>query len=223
MSGNNKYLTIIFGIIVVVAGFILFKFVIFNDFSEQDDYEKTGSNKNEEPALTLKSDKQAEAENAEKEKKAKKEDGKKKDEKDDKKDDKKDEKKSEDKESIKKLREEAKNNAVKTLEIKGKSKDEFEKKETQSLFESVATKEYVDSNQKNNNKGDRVIRYKNANLDISDKDLKKSEAKGTLKFDRLVNPKDKKSDIKPSTEVDAKMSITFKKVDGSFKVDSTQS
>lgn len=215
MSGNNKYLTIIFGIIVLIAGFLLFKFVIFNDFAEQDEYEKTGSNKNEEPALTLKSDKQAEAENAEKEDKAKKDDDEKKDEKDD--------KKSEDKESIKKLREDAKNNAVKTLEIKGKSKDEFEKKETQSLFESVATKEYVDSNQKNNNKGDRVIRYKNASLDISDKDLKKSEAKGTLKFDRLVNPKDKKSDIKPSTEVDAKMSITFKKVDGSFKVDSTQS
>lgn len=214
MSGNNKYLTILFGIIVVVAGFILFKFVIFNDFSEQDDYEKTGSNKNEEPALTLKSDKQAEAEIEEKG------DDKKNDKKDD---DKKDNKKSDDKESTKELREDAKNNAVKTLEIIGKSKDDFEKKETQSLFESVATKEYVDSNQKNNNKGDRKIKYKNVSLDISDKDLKKSEAEGTLKFDRLINPKDKKSDIKPSTEVDAKMSITFKKVDGSFKVDSTRS
>lgn len=217
MSGNNKFVSAIFIVVVIVAGFLLCKFVLFKDFSAQDSYKETGANKNEKPALTLKSDKQAQADIEKK-----KEDNK--DKKDEKKDDsKKDDKKDKDKKSVKQLRNDAKNNAVKTLEIKAKPKDEFKKKETQSLFGNVATKEYVKSNQNNNNKGDRTITYKNVSLDIKDKDLEKSSAKGTLKFDRLINPKSKKSDMKPSTEVDAKMSIKFKKEDDTFKVDSTQS
>lgn len=211
MNGNNKLATIVFACVTVVAIILLCKFVIFKDYTEQDDYVETGSSKNEEPALTLKSDKQAEA-NIEEEKEDKKND-----EKD------KNEKKSNDKPSEKQLRDDAKNHALKTLEIQSKPKDEFKKDETQSLFESVATKKYVESHQNNKNKDDKIIKYKNVSLDIDKKELKKDTAKGTLKFDKLTNPKSKDSDIKPSTDVDSKMSIIFKKEDNTYKVDSTRS
>lgn len=218
MNGNNKIISIIFAIVILVGGFFLFKFVILKDFTAQEDYVESGSSKNEKPALTLKSDKEAQADINQKQAddKGDKKEGNKKDE------DKSD-KKSEDNPSEDQLRKDAKDNALKTLEIKAKPKEEFKKKTTQSLFGEVATKEYVKSHQENNNKDDKTIKYKNVSLDISDKDLKKSNAKGTLKFDRLINPKSKKSDIKPSTEVDSKVSVKFKKVNNTFKVDSIQS
>ena len=61
MDGKNKLVTIIIGVIAVIVIFVLFKFVIFNDFTAQDDYKNTGSDKNQKPALTLKSDKESQA------------------------------------------------------------------------------------------------------------------------------------------------------------------
>lgn len=214
MNGNNKLVSLIFLIIILVGGFFLFKFVIFKDFTAQDEYIESGSSKNEKPALTLKADKEAQSDINQKQDEEK--DGSKKDES-------KSDKKSEEKPSEEELRKEAKSNALKTLEIQAKPKEEFKEKATQSLFSSVATKEYVESHQNNNNKNDKTTKYKNVSLDISDKELKKSNAKGTLKFDRLINPKSKKSDVKPSTEVDSKVSVKFKKVDNTYKVDNTQS
>lgn len=215
MNGNNKLFTIIFAVFTIVAIGLLCKFVLFKDFTAQEDYVETGSSQNEKPALTLKSDKQAQAEIEEKENDKKE---------DDKKDGKKkDDKKSEEKQSEKQLRDDAKNNALKTLEIQSKPKDEFDKKATQSLFKDVATEKYVEAHQDNKNKDDRTVKYKNVSLEISKKELEKDTAKGTLKFDRLTNPKSKDSDVKASTEVDSKVSIVFKKVDNTYKVDSTRS
>lgn len=222
MDGKNKLVTIIIGIIAVIVIFVLFKFVIFNDFSAQDDYKATGSDKNQKPALTLKADKESQAKMEEKKEEEKKDKEKEKDKKKDKDKDSKDKKEKEEKNNEKKLKEDAKNNALKALEIQSKPKDEFEKEATQSLFNKVATSEYVDKHQDNKNQDDKNIKYKNVSLDIDNKELKKDEAKGTLKFDKLTNPKSKKSDVKPSTEVNNKISVVFKKEDGTYKVNNTK-
>lgn len=224
-EGNSKLPQIILLIFIVIIGFLLFKFVIFNDFSQQDEVEKNTSKENSDPALTLKSDKQAEAElkqKEEEEKKAEEEKSKdKKDKSDDKKDkDKKD--KKDEKAKMDEMRNKGKDNALKVLEIQAKPQDKFKEKSTQTLFSDVATEDYVKGRKGNKGADDRTIEYKNVDIDISDDELKKSNPKGTLKFDRLINPKDKKSKIKPSTEIDSKVSVTFKKEGDTLKVDGMQ-
>lgn len=214
---KQNLLTIAFLIVVVILGFFFFRYILFNDFSKEDKHPTSEAVKNTEPALTLKADKQAQAEIAEKKAEAEK------DKKDKKDSNKKDDKKKEEKASTKQLKQDAENHALKTLEIQSKPKDEFEKQSTQSLFKNVATDKYVKAHQKNSNKDDKNVKYKNVSLEVNDKDLEKSTVKGTLKFDRLTNPKSKDSKVKPTTEVDSKVSIIFKKTDNTLKVDSTQS
>lgn len=214
-EGNSKIPQIVLFVVIIVITILAFKFIIFNDFSNKDEADNNTSKYNDEPALTLKSDKEAQAKLKEKQAQEDKD----KDKKDDKKDkDKKDDKKA----SLDKMRKDAEDKAVKTLEIQSKPKDQFKEKSTQTLFSNVATKDYVKSHEGSTNKGDKTIKYKNAKIDISDKELEKSNPKGTLKFDRLVNPKDKSSKVKPSTEVDSKVSVTFKKEGNTLKVDGTQ-
>lgn len=216
-EGNSKLPQIILLIFIVIIGFLLFKFVIFNDFSQQDEVEKNTSKENSDPALTLKSDKQAEAELKQKEEEEKKAEEEKSKDKKDKSDDKKDEKAK-----MEEMRNKGKDNALKVLEIQAKPQDKFKEKSTQTLFSDVATEDYVKGRKGNKGADDRTIEYKNVEIDISDDELKKSNPKGTLKFDRLINPKDKKSKIKPSTEIDSKVSVTFKKEGDTLKVDGMQ-
>ena len=216
-EGNSKLPQIILLIFIVIIGFLLFKFVIFNDFSQQDEVEKNTSKENSDPALTLKSDKQAEAELKQKEEEEKKAEEEKSKDKKDKSDDKKDKKAK-----MEEMRNKGKDNALKVLEIQAKPQDKFKEKSTQTLFSDVATEDYVKGRKGNKGADDRTIEYKNVEIDISDDELKKSNPKGTLKFDRLINPKDKKSEIKPSTEIDSKVSVTFKKEGDTLKVDGMQ-
>lgn len=226
MNEENKRLPqIILAIIVSIVGFLLFKFVIFNDFTEQDKVDKNTSKINEEPALTLKADKKAQAELKLKEEKEKKEKQAEKNEDKDK-DKSKDKDESQEKSNEKaantnELKESAKDNASKVLEIQAKSKEQYNEESTQTLLNQVATKEYVNGHG-NENKGDRIIKYKNVKIDIDESELKKDKPKGILTFDRLINPKDKQSKIKPSTEIDSKVSVTFKKEGNKLKVDSMQ-
>lgn len=225
-EGNSKLAQIIMVIVIVIIGFLLFKFVIFNDFSQQDEADNNTSKENNNPALTLKADKQAEAElkqKEEEEKKAKEEE-KSKDKKDkkNKSDDKKDEKKKDEKAKLDELKNSGKDNALKVLEIQAKPQDKFKDESTQTLFKEVATEDYVKGRKGNKGADDRTIKYKNVEIDISDEELKKSNPKGTLKFDRLINPKDKESKVKPSTEIDSKVSVTFKKEGNTLKVDGMQ-
>lgn len=219
MDRKTKIGAAIFLVVFVLVIGILVKVVLFTDYTKQEKEDDTGSIQNEKPALTLKSDKQAESK--EKEKEVGKEKDKKKEDK--KKEVDKEDKKKEDKVSSKQLETDAKDNAIKTLEIQAKPKGDFEKESTQSIFKNVATTEYVDKHQENNTKDNRTVSYENVSLDIKDKELSSTKAKGTLKFDRLINPKSKNSKVKPSTEVDSKVLVTFKKVNNTFKVDSIQS
>lgn len=219
-EGNSKLPKIILFVVIVVVGILALKFIVFNDFTNKDQADNNTSKYNDKPALTLKSDKQAQAKLKEKQEQEEKD--KDKDKKDDKKKDKDKDQKEDEKASIKKMRKDAQDKALKTLEIQSKPKDQFKDKSTQTLFNNVATKDYVKAHKGSNNKGDKTIKYKNVKIDISDKELKKSNPKGTLQFDRLVNPKDKSSKVKPSTEVDSKVSVTFKKEGNTLKVDGTQ-
>lgn len=216
---NNKKFYIAFAIAVLIIGIFTYKYVIMYD-TEGDDSGESKVVKNEDPALTLKADKEAEKSKEEK----KDED----DEKEDKED--KDKKSDKDKDEDKKieaktnddLKKSAKENALTALKIQNKIKSDFKKDSTQALFKEVATDNYVKTRSKSYSKQDVNVKYKNVSLEMDEKELKKDKPVGTLKFDRLINPKKKDSKIKPSTEVDAKVSVTFKKEDNQLKVSKTQ-
>ncbi|MEB8122959.1 hypothetical protein ACF0HT_13495 (plasmid) [Staphylococcus xylosus] len=211
-SGNGKSVVffIIGAAIVLVLGA---KFTLFADNTPKEKDTKVQGYKTKESALTLKEDK-ADALAQEEEKEST--------EKDEKESESKKDKSKEKKESKENLKESAKENALKTLKILDKPKDEYNKASTQELFKNVATKEFVE-NHRSNNKDDKVVTYKNVSIDISDKDIEKSKVKGNLKMDRLTKPKDKKSSVKPSTEIDYKMVVSFKKEGDSLKVEGIQS
>lgn len=212
-EGSEKKFWIIVTIIIIIVGFLAYKYVIMYDTSGNS----SGSShvqRNEEPALTLKSDKEAQAQ---KDKKAEDNDDKDKDKADDKKDD------GNKSENIKSLKSQAKENAVTVLDIQSKPKDEFKSESTQARFKEAATTKFVKTRQDNNNKDDKTIRYKNVELKIDDeKDFEKDTVKGELKFDRLINPKGKDSKVEASTAVDSKLSVIFKKEDNKFKVSQLQ-
>lgn len=213
-SGNGKSVVIFMicaAIVIVLGGY----FTLFTDDTPKEKDTKVQGYKTKESALTLKEDKDNASAQAE-ENESKKEDKKKEESKKDKSKDKSKDKK---KESLKKT---AKENGLTTLKILDKPKSEYNKESTQELFKNVATKEFVE-NHSSNNKDDKVVTYKNVSIDISDKDLEKSKVKGNLKMDRLTKPKNKKSSVKPSTEIDYKMVVSFKKEGDSLKVEGIQS
>ncbi|WP_281512223.1 hypothetical protein [Mammaliicoccus vitulinus] len=213
-EGSEKKFWIIVTIIIIVVGVLAYKYVIMYDTSGTS----SGSShvqRNEEPALTLKSDKEAQEQ---KDNKAKDDDDKDKDKSEDNKDD--DETKNKD---IKALKTQAKENAITVLDIQSKPKDEFKSDSTQARFKEAATTKFVKTRQDNDNKDDKTIRYKNVELKIDDeKDFEKDTVKGELKFDRLINPKGKDSKVESSTAVDSKLSVIFKKEDNKFKVSQLQ-
>ena len=215
-EGSDKKFWIICTIIIVIVLALTYKFVIKYDTSGNS----TGSShveKNNTPALTLKADKEAQAE---KDKKAEEDKEKSKEKKDSDKDSKKD---SEKKTDVNALKSQAKDNAITVLDIQSKSKDDFNTDSTQARFKEAATEQFVKTHKKNENKANRIIEYKNVSLEIKDdKDLKKDTVEGVLKFDRLIKPKDKDSKVKASTDVDSKLNITFKKEDNKLKVSKTQ-
>lgn len=227
-EGSEKKFWIISIIIILVVLGLTYKFVIMHDTSGNN----AGSSnveKNDKPALTLKADKEAQAEKEKKaEEDSKKEDSKSDDKKDSKKDDKKDSKKDDKKENdkntdVKALKKEAQTNAETVLDIQGKPKDDFKSDNTQARFKEAATEQFVKTHQENDNKGNRKIEYKNVSLNLDkDEDVKKDKFEGVLKFDRLIKPKDKDSKVKASTEVDSKLHVTFEKEDGKLKVAKTQ-
>lgn len=219
-EGSEKKFWIISIIIILVVLGLTYKFVIMHDTSGNN----AGSSnveKNDKPALTLKADKEAQAE---KEKKAEEENKKEESKSDDKKDSKKDDKKENDKNTdVKALKKEAQTNAITVLDIQSKPKDDFKTETTQARFKEAATEQFVKTHQKNDNKGNRKIEYKNVSLNLDkDEDVKKDKFEGVLKFDRLIKPKDKDSKVKASTEVDSKLLVTFEKEDGKLKVAKTQ-
>lgn len=219
-EGSDKKFWIISIIIILVVLGLTYKFVIMHDTSGNN----AGSSnveKNDKPALTLKADKEAQAE---KEKKAEEENKKEDSKSDDKKDSKKDDKKENDKNTdVKALKKEAQTNAETVLDIQGKPKDDFKSDNTQARFKEAATEQFVKTHQKNDNKGNRKIEYKNVSLNLDkDEDVKKDKFEGVLKFDRLIKPKNKDSKVKASTEVDSKLHVTFEKEDGKLKVAKTQ-
>lgn len=219
-EGSEKKFWIISIIIILVVLGLTYKFVIMHDTSGNN----AGSSnveKNDKPALTLKADKEAQAE---KEKKAEEENKKEESKSDDKKDSKKDDKKENDKNTdVKALKKEAQTNAETVLDIQGKPKDDFKSDNTQARFKEAATEQFVKTHQENDNKGNRKIEYKNVSLNLDkDEDVKKDKFEGVLKFDRLIKPKDKDSKVKASTEVDSKLLVTFEKEDGKLKVAKTQ-
>lgn len=215
-EGSDKKFWIICTIIIVIVLALTYKFVIKYDTSGNS----TGSShveKNNTPALTLKADKEAQAE---KDKKAEEDKEKSKEKKDSDKDSKKD---SEKKTDVNALKSQAKDNAITVLDIQSKSKDDFNTDSTQARFKEAATEQFVKTHKKNENKANRIIEYKNVSLEIKDdKDLEKDTVEGVLKFDRLIKPKDKDSKVKASTDVDSKLNITFKKEDNKLKVSKTQ-
>lgn len=219
-EGSDKKFWIISIIIILVVLGLTYKFVIMHDTSGNN----AGSSnveKNDKPALTLKADKEAQAE---KKKKAEEDNKKEESKSDDKKDSKKDDKKENDKNTdVKALKKEAQTNAETVLDIQGKPKDDFKSDNTQARFKESATEQFVKTHQKNDNKGNRKIEYKNVSLNLDkDEDVKKDKFEGVLKFDRLIKPKDKDSKVKASTEVDSKLQVTFEKEDGKLKVAKTQ-
>lgn len=211
MNGSSNGKPVLFFMIGALIVLILgAKFTLFTDDTPKEKDTKIQGYKTKESALTLKEDKTNAT--AQAEEKDSNEDKNKEDKSEDK-------KKEESKKSLKKT---AKDNALETLKILDKPKEEYNKKSTQELFKNVATKEFVE-NHSSNSKDDKVVTYKNVSMDISDKDLEKSEVKGSLKVDKLTKPKNKKSSVKPSTEIDYKMVISFKKEGNSLKVDGIQS
>lgn len=222
-EGSDKKFWLISIIIILIVLGLTYKFVIKYDTSGNS----AGSShveKNDKPALTLKSDKEAQAEKAKKAEEDKEKESSKSKDKDKKSSDKDDkDKKDDDKTNPTALKSQAKDNAITVLEIQSKPKDDFKTETTQARFKEAATEKFVNSHQENNNKNNRTIEYKNVSLKIDNEDdLKKDKVEGVLKFDRLIKPKDKNSKVKASTEVDSKLNITFEKEDNKLKVSKTQ-
>lgn len=204
----KKGLTIAMIVIVVVAiGFFIWAFG-FSSKDSLEDEKVEETNSKPEPALTGGKDKEdEEKEESKDESKDKKNEDKKKNEKVDK-----------DKE-IKQLKE----NATYVVESLNKSQDEIDKSTTQTNLKEAATEELMEKYfSGNNSSSDKLIsEVKNVRFEIEDeKDLDSSEIEGTLTYDLIKKPKDKDDkEVKPSTDIDTKTKLWFKKEDGKFKVD----
>lgn len=206
-------------ILVVAIGFFIWAFAFSSKDSLEDDKVEESTSKPE-PALTGEQDKkQEQAEIKENEEKAEnKEKDKEKDK--DKKDNDKESKDKKDKEQQLKHIEE---DAVYVVESLNKPQDEIDKSTTQTNLKEAATKELVEKYfSGNSSSSDKLIaEVKNPKFEIDDEEkLKTSEVSGTLTYDLIKKPKDKNDkETKPSTDIDTKIKLWFKKEDGKFKVD----
>lgn len=208
-------------ILVIAIGFFIWAFAFSSKDSLEDDKVEESTSKPE-PALTGEQDKkQEQAEIKENEEKAeKKEKGK----------DKKKDKKDNDKESKDKAKKDKEQqlkhieeDAVYVVESLNKPQDEIDKSTTQTNLKEAATKELVEKYfSGNSSSSDKLIaEVKNPKFEIDDEEkLKTSEVSGTLTYDLIKKPKDKNDkETKPSTDIDTKIKLWFKKEDGKFKVD----
>lgn len=208
-------------ILVIAIGFFIWAFAFSSKDSLEDDKVEESTSKPE-PALTGEQDKkQEQAEIKENEEKAeKKEKGK----------DKKKDKKDNDKESKDKAKKDKEQqlkhieeDAVYVVESLNKPQDEIDKSTTQTNLKEAATKELVEKYfSGNSSSSDKLIaEVKNPKFEIADEEkLKTSEVSGTLTYDLIKKPKDKNDkETKPSTDIDTKIKLWFKKEDGKFKVD----
>ena len=206
-------------ILVVAIGFFIWAFAFSSKDSLEDDKVEESTSKPE-PALTGEQDKkQEQAEIKENEEKAENKE-KDKDKKKDKKDNDKESKDKKDKEQQLKHIEE---DAVYVVESLNKPQDEIDKSTTQTNLKEAATKELVEKYfSGNSSSSDKLIaEVKNPKFEIDDEEkLTTSEVSGTLTYDLIKKPKDKNDkETKPSTDIDTKIKLWFKKEDGKFKVD----
>lgn len=105
-----------------------------------------------------------------------------------------------------------------TKTIEGTSSDK-----EQAKVEDLGTDKII--NQVDGSEGngeDLSVELRNVSLKLDKKAniSKDDEVKATLKYDQISRPKD--DDVKPSTEVNMKRSVLFKRIDGKLKVDKLQ-
>lgn len=208
-------------ILVVAIGFFIWAFAFSSKDSLEDDKVEESTSKPE-PALTGEQDKKQEQaeikENEEKAENKEKDKDKKKDKKDNDKESK-DKAKKDKEQQLKHIEEDA----VYVVESLNKPQDEIDKSTTQTNLKEAATKELVEKYfSGNNSSSDKLIaEVKNPKFEIDDEEkLTTSEVSGTLTYDLIKKPKDKNDkETKPSTDIDTKIKLWFKKEDGKFKVD----
>ncbi|MCE5131866.1 hypothetical protein KJB62_10735 [Staphylococcus saprophyticus] len=208
-------------ILVVAIGFFIWAFAFSSKDSLEDDKVEESTSKPE-PALTGEQDKKQEQaeikENEEKAENKEKDKDKKKDKKDNDKESK-DKAKKDKEQQLKHIEEDA----VYVVESLNKPQDEIDKSTTQTNLKEAATKELVEKYfSGNSSSSDKLIaEVKNPKFEIDDEEkLKTSEVSGTLTYDLIKKPKDKNDkETKPSTDIDTKIKLWFKKEDGKFKVD----
>lgn len=208
-------------ILVLAIGFFIWAFAFSSKDSLEDDKVEESTSKPE-PALTGEQDKkqqQAEIkENEEKAENKEKDKDKKKDKKDNDKESK-DKAKKDKEQQLKHIEEDA----VYVVESLNKPQDEIDKSTTQTNLKEAATKELVEKYfSGNSSSSDKLIaEVKNPKFEIDDEEkLKTSEVSGTLTYDLIKKPKNKNDkETKPSTDIDTKIKLWFKKEDGKFKVD----
>ena len=219
-------------ILVVAIGFFIWAFAFSSKDSLEDDKVEESTSKPE-PALTGEQDKKQEQaeikENEEKAENKEKDKDKKKDKKDndkeskDKKDKKDNDKESKDKKDKEQQLKHIEEDAVYVVESLNKPQDEIDKSTTQTNLKEAATKELVEKYfSGNSSSSDKLIaEVKNPKFEIDDEEkLTTSEVSGTLTYDLIKKPKDKNDkETKPSTDIDTKIKLWFKKEDGKFKVD----
>lgn len=208
-------------ILVVAIGFFIWAFAFSSKDSLEDDKVEESTSKPE-PALTGEQDKkQEQAEIKENEEKAENKEKDKEKDKDKKDNDKesKDKAKKDKEQQLKHIEEDA----VYVVESLNKPQDEIDKSTTQTNLKEAATKELVEKYfSGNNSSSDKLIaEVKNPKFEIDDEEkLTTSEVSGTLTYDLIKKPKDKNDkETKPSTDIDTKIKLWFKKEDGKFKVD----
>ena len=208
-------------ILVLAIGFFIWAFAFSSKDSLEDDKVEESTSKPE-PALTGEQDKKQEQaeikENEEKAENKEKDKDKKKDKKDNDKESK-DKAKKDKEQQLKHIEEDA----VYVVESLNKPQDEIDKSTTQTNLKEAATKELVEKYfSGNSSSSDKLIaQVKNPKFEIDDEEkLKTSEVSGTLTYDLIKKPKDKNDkETKPSTDIDTKIKLWFKKEDGKFKVD----
>ena len=208
-------------ILVLAIGFFIWAFAFSSKDSLEDDKVEESTSKPE-PALTGEQDKKQEQaeikENEEKAENKEKDKDKKKDKKDNDKESK-DKAKKDKEQQLKHIEEDA----VYVVESLNKPQDEIDKSTTQTNLKEAATKELVEKYfSGNSSSSDKLIaEVKNPKFEIDDEEkLKTSEVSGTLTYDLIKKPKDKNDkETKPSTDIDTKIKLWFKKEDGKFKVD----
>ena len=204
-------------ILVLAIGFFIWAFAFSSKDSLEDDKVEESTSKPE-PALKGEQDKkQEQAEIKENEEKAENKE-KDKDKKDNDKESKDKAKKDKD-QQLKHIEEDA----VYVVESLNKPQDEIDKSTTQTNLKEAATKELVEKYfSGNSSSSDKLIaEVKNPKFEIDDEEkLKTSEVSGTLTYDLIKKPKNKNyKETKPSTDIDTKIKLWFKKEDGKFKVD----